>query len=272
MDRRFSAFTLSAFCFLVICVSALAQNAPVDPTLEAPSRAAEDTDVPEKLRDEAFDKHVDIRLLGPAIEDGDAGLLVDLALQTAHGEKVMQRKRKGIAAADIFTIAMRAAAASRDKAALKRIAQYAEKHQDAALKAKTTAALKLAGSSRSVKPDTTVSVEDVDAEKFAAYKALLNQIQLARIVGNRSWLVAMKDSLPEDYFHKGQRDFAVVFLYLLTRLNERLQTGAAGANHVERGYIFPEARFDSDDAAPKKRIVIRKQRAPEDYVVDVLGL
>ena len=86
---------------------------------EAPPADAED------LADPAFDRYVNILLLGKAWDEMDAGLLVDVGLQLAEGERVLQRCHRAIGARKLLELATYVAVETNDKTALERLAKVA---------------------------------------------------------------------------------------------------------------------------------------------------
>src|SRR3954447_19886394 len=67
-------------------------------------------DVTELPADPAFDMYIDLDLLADAWEDKNAPLLTDLGLAMAEGERILQRPRRGLTAADVFSGAIKTAA------------------------------------------------------------------------------------------------------------------------------------------------------------------
>src|SRR5437764_15129181 len=73
-------------------------------------------------RDPAYDRFVDLDQLSTAWEQKDPELLTDIALQLLEGERVLLRPNKYITADQVFNLAIKVAADTKDTPALKRLA------------------------------------------------------------------------------------------------------------------------------------------------------
>jgi len=195
------------------------------------NRAA--SNVPQESLDEAFDPYVNLLLLGKAWAELDSGLLTDVALQLAEGERVLQRPHKsGITAKQLLAKAAKLAGSLQDSSTLQRLAKVAEAGAIDELNAQLQAANKLAGASRSTDVRLNVPLETVDLQTIITLKGMLESIKSAELAGDVDLLGALRSQLQES-----------------PELGEEHQT-------VIRGLI------DSAEAG------IPKERAPED---DLLG-
>src|SRR5690349_11388462 len=99
--KRFTFYSASAAMLTALVAVPFVLQAQ-DPPNNAPPSATPPTDsemgepimvysLPAELTDPAFDKYVDISLLGRAWSSKDSALLTDIALQLAEGERVLMR-------------------------------------------------------------------------------------------------------------------------------------------------------------------------------------
>jgi hypothetical protein len=170
--------------------------------LNAPTRS-----VPPEMEDPAFDRYVDLDLLGRAWDGKDAALLTDVACQLAEGERILLRAHRAFTADAVFEKAAQLAAEKKDKATLDRLAKIAEKHAKAALKAQFGAAAKLAATTRAADPALMVPVEQTTPKAFAAYQSLLADVQSARLSRDRAVLDELETAVKNmEGVAKNQRD------------------------------------------------------------------
>ena len=69
----------------------------------------DDTEIPSDLADPAFDRYVDLSLLGTAWDLGDASLMTDVALQHTEGQRVLMRPHRAIVPEKLLEVAARLA-------------------------------------------------------------------------------------------------------------------------------------------------------------------
>lgn len=196
--KRFS--TLSAMtavaCLLTGSVSGrlIAGDSAGPAVLESPSRMLP---VSESLEDAAFDIYVSPLHIGQAWDTSDAGLMTDVALQLAEGERILFRPRRGITAKQAFDVAVRIATERQDMTTLERIGRYAAMAKDAELTSSITAAQKLASASRDTTHRLMVDPGKIDPEAFGLMHDCLGQIRMAKIAGDvRSLDLIEKEYLP----------------------------------------------------------------------------
>ncbi|HUY32800.1 MAG TPA: hypothetical protein VMV69_08460, partial [Pirellulales bacterium] len=132
-----------------------------------------------------------------AVHDGDAGLLTDVALQLAEGQRVLLRPHKELPTTGVMRMACRLAAGRGDAASLGRLAKAAQTCGDKQLGDDIRAAQKTASEARSPQPALLASVLDMPAETFALYRACLQDIRAARLADDRPLLKTLADALPE---------------------------------------------------------------------------
>jgi hypothetical protein len=156
----------------------------------------EKTPPPKVEKDEAFEHYVDIDRLAAAWEDQDAGLLTDLGLQLAEGERVLLRSHKGVTATQVLTAAARIAAEKRDTRTLQRLARAAKLLKREGLEEQVRGALKLAKTSRAAEPALKVQLDQADLDDLGAVKAVLDQVSAARLAGDSKVLDLIVKDVP----------------------------------------------------------------------------
>jgi hypothetical protein len=193
MQRRFVAAILGLVAWHGTIVSARAQeDAPgVKPAVAA---AVEVASLP---TDPAFDRYVDMDLLADAWQDKDAGLLTDLALAMAEGERILQRPRRGISADDVFAGAIKSAAELRDGAGLDRLTKVLGNLKRTDLLAQASTARRLASASRAVDPGLAVQADAISPAAFFDMKSMLEDIASAKIAGDRKELRELSKDIAE---------------------------------------------------------------------------
>jgi len=178
---------------LTLGLSRAQDEAKTEDKAETTSKAStEEAAIPVTLQDPAFERFVDIRLLGRAVSDLDASLMTDLALQLAEGERVLLRSHKGLPAKGVLQSAAKMAAKKGDKKSLSRLAKYAKQSKDEDLGKLVSTNLKFAEKSRPVAP--TIS-GDTTPEQLSVYKGFLAQIDSAAFLGDTKGLAAVAEEV-----------------------------------------------------------------------------
>jgi len=172
---------------------------PGRPDAPAPAPTAQPAapqPIPEDLRDAAFDRYVDLYLLGKAWGGVDPVLLADCGLQLAEGERVLLRPHKALPAERVLALAVKAAADRHDTATLDRLAKAAERDGRNDLASQVASARKLAGAARAVDPTATVAVEEMTPNEYAVYQRWLLDLKAARLAGDGEALGKLEAELP----------------------------------------------------------------------------
>jgi hypothetical protein len=151
--------------------------------------------MPRELRDPAFDRYVDLALLGTAWADVDASLMTDVALQLIEGERVLARPHRVINTDELLRISIRMAAVKRDAATLSRLESAIKPRGSAALLAQLSEAQKELAEAKPEEPVRTVSVDAISAEAFAFYKGCLNDIDAALVANDAAALAQLEKEL-----------------------------------------------------------------------------
>jgi hypothetical protein len=150
----------------------------------------------ELAADPAFDRYFDRALLTQGLEEGDASLVADAALQLAEGERVLLRTHRSLNARDVARVALKLAAAKADAKTVARLKAFADRAEDAAFKTEVAAVEKLASAARSVDPSLVVSVETTPAEHVEILRSLTDEVTTAALLGNKDCLLGIEESLP----------------------------------------------------------------------------
>ncbi len=179
------------------------------------------------LNDPAFDRYVDLMLLGKAWNELDPALITDCALQLAEGERILMRSHKAVSSKQLLELAAKVAADKRDTATLDRLATVCNATKNTATLEQVTSARKLAGATRKVDPAMSVSAVDTSPDQLALYQEAINGSKAAGILG---------DSIYFENLEAGLADKTSV----LVNLSE------AQKNHLKK--IMGEAR----DTMPKE--------------------
>jgi len=199
---------------------------------------------PAPTLDPAFGPQIDENV-ARAVHDGDAGLLTDVALQLAEGQRVLLRPHKELPTTGVMRMACRLAAGRGDAASLGRLAKAAQTCGDKQLGDDIRAAQKTASEARSPQPALLASVLDMPAETFALYRACLQDIRAARLADDRPLLKTLADALPElPLLSQTQKDCLAGELQGAQPANEqtaeaRAQRACTGLLHASRaGGVF----------------------------------
>ena len=163
---------------------------PLDELVDAPL----DT-LPEEFQDPAFERFVDLHLIGSALADRDAGLLTDAALQLAEGERVLLRSHiSGLSAERLLSKAAILAAETHDDTTLQRLAKAAEATHNQNLIGALQGAQKLTGESREAKPALMLPLDSSDVDSLVKLKVMLDVIDDAKAFQDTTML----DTIAED--------------------------------------------------------------------------
>jgi len=165
--------------------------------LAAVSASADDKDapLPEGVEDAAFARFVDLALVRKAVVTRDAALLCDVALQLAEGERVLLRPHAGLPSGRLFRLALQAATEKRDLKTLDRVGEAAKARKMDDLAKLLPAARMLAGKARRLDTGLMVSADSMSVEALLAYRAYLEQLNVAVSLNDRTRLEGMEASL-----------------------------------------------------------------------------
>lgn len=152
--------------------------------------------VPSELHDRAFDRYVDLRLIGDAWASLNADRLVDVALQLAEGERVLLRSHKAISSADAFRLAAKMALGQGDLGTLARLEKVAKARGDSALTSQLAAGAKLGQASRDAESGVRISVAETSQAEFALLQACHRDLKRAHLSGDANTLQILSRSIP----------------------------------------------------------------------------
>lgn len=217
-------------CWLLAATPALGQDAPPKPGANT--------------RDPAFSKYVDFDLLAQAWNEKNAGLLTDVALQFAEGERVLLRRNKDISSDQVFAMALKIAKERHDNDVLMRLATVLEVNKKADLAADAALALKLVAKTRSYDPALVFHADQGNPAVFFILQGTLDEIRSAKIEGNRATLDDIVKRIPE-----------------LTRLSE-VQRKALLKEAQAAVLALPTSATDIDPAAAALNKLTMESRNP----------
>jgi hypothetical protein len=161
-----------------------------------------------EIEDHAFDRFVDVKIVRKAIQELDTGLLVDVTLQTAEGERVLGRERNGFSANALLNAAIRAATDAGDKESLERLAKAVEVMGKPELVMPIEMALKLADAPRKVDAGPKVPLRELTPEAMVLFKTFVREIKICRTVGDRQGLENLRVTIVQlDGLHPRQQEY-----------------------------------------------------------------
>jgi len=135
------------------------------------------------LDDAAFHRFFDVLQFVEAVRAGDAEVALDLALQLAHGEKVLLRKHRGLSSSEALEVVLTVAVERRNDKALDRLARAAEQLGLDGITQRIEARRKLDQQSRS---DSRIIIDLAQADQFDFHlvKSLIEEAHIARMTGD----------------------------------------------------------------------------------------
>ena len=150
--------------------------------------------------DEAFDRFVDLRAVGRALQRLDAAGLADAALQLTEAERVLARvHRGGLSAAQLCQLAVKTAAACHDRTTLARLGVAAKREGNKTLAAEIETLLHTTGESRDPAANWPLPASDADCRAFPTYQEYVEGIMRARLLGDRQSLASIGEALGQTY-------------------------------------------------------------------------
>ena len=196
MMRNVNYAALSAVALLVsvpFLLDTTAQEAKTTATVAtvSPTTAAPAPD----FNDPAFERYVDLLLLGQAWDTLDPVLLTDCALQLAEGERILMRSHKAIASSEVIELATKIAAEKRDSATLDRLAKVLTARNDTPALEKVTSARKLASASRKSEPALSVSAAESNPDQLFVYQEAINGAKAATAAGDMAYFTNLESAL-----------------------------------------------------------------------------
>jgi hypothetical protein len=138
--------------------------------------------------DPAFDRYVDLNLLGRAWRKLDAAMLTDGACQLMEGERILLRSHKLLSSEQVLQKVIQIAVERKDETTLKRLTRVLERRPNPGLQSQLQAALKLAAGSRGENTALLVDPRETAAEAFEACQAFLAAMAAGRLSRDRKAL------------------------------------------------------------------------------------
>ncbi len=155
--------------------------------------------VPADLQDKAFEKYVDLRLLGDAWARLDAARLVDVAMQLAEGERILLRAHRAISATDALKLAAKTAIDLGDTVTLERLQRIAQAHNDQGLAALLASGAKLASAARDAdeKDEVIIHAENTGPAQYALLHACCRDLKRAQLAGDAKTMQVLEQVIPQ---------------------------------------------------------------------------
>jgi hypothetical protein len=192
--------------------------------------------IPSELQDPAFDRYVDLALLGSAWADLDAALMTDVLLQFMEGERVLLRPHKAVDTNALMEVAVRLATLRGDRQSLDRLEKAGKLRGSGSLATQIAEARKTLAQVKPADPAQTISIESLTAEDFALYKACLLDIDAAVIAQDAHALDVLEEelsksgNLPEEHRAKLQEKIKAA----RKSLSDNAQQPSAAANVLDK--------------------------------------
>lgn len=173
--------------------------------------AGADDAIPVRESDPAFDRYVDLDLLGDALVSLNPSLAADIALQLADGERALGRPHVAMNTDSAFDLALRLAVAMRDAETLDRLLRVSRTNGRTEWVAQLEGAQALLASSRAAEPALDIADMSDGAQTFAS--AMVQALRLCQVAGDVAALGELKTAIQEsalvnDAERKGLLDFA----------------------------------------------------------------
>lgn len=160
----------------------------------------------QEFQDRAFDRMIDVEVLGRGWDEMNAEALTDAALQFVEAERILRRPRKGIVTDDLLSLVVRVAAERRDQAALKRLAAVVSSRKNEALETQLRLGQELSGNSRSSNLDVQVNVSEISEDEFLELHDCLKAVRRAVVLGDPTELVFWEEWLKTPGLSRQQRE------------------------------------------------------------------
>ena len=184
-------------------------------------------DIPDELRDIAFDRFIDLQDIGRAWGRLDAAALADIALQLREGERVLLRSHKAIKGSKVMELTLKLATKNQDQETLARLALAAKNSGDQELSQRIAAATKLAAASRSTEAPLMLSAGETTVEGFIEIQSLLNQLNAIGVTSDTVSLNKFMESVVQSiHLSDKQRD-------QLIQMAAQAKSGIAQQNDIE---------------------------------------
>ena len=187
---------------MAFSASLYAEDAPPGPPPPMPVTDLDGAlEIPLEHADPGFDEYANAGMLATAWHQMDPGLVTDIALRFAEGERVLMRSHKTITTGQAFDLAIRVATEKRDKATLARLAKALEKSGDRARLEQVNLSMKVAGTARASDP----TLQEGTPEELDVIRKFQFKIEAARIDGNGDALKQFETELADALIKDKQR-------------------------------------------------------------------
>ncbi len=188
--------TFLARIALPVLIGQLAACLPAQETSNAHEQASALSSIPDELQDRGFDKFVDLDLLRVALQDLDAELVTDIALQMADGERVLMRSHKAVSADELLGVAIRLGGQQKDSATLMRLAKAVKTLGRTNHQAQVENARKLVLQLR-LSAQRDGKEGEGSAKSLTVAGPLLREVRRAGALGDTEWLHSLSLDVTE---------------------------------------------------------------------------
>lgn len=221
--------TFVALALIVGPVLAQTEPQPATPKEET-AAVAETPALPAKAADPGFAIYADLLLVNRAWRAMDADLMADVALQLAHGEKILQRSHRGASAKEVFDLAAQLALENKKIKVLDRLLAGAKALGREDLEKNISAQKKLAGASRG-EPAPAVALDDLSGEELALLKAWTQKIKAIKLLGDPDIIKQVEKQLPkvQDLSDKNRQSLQTMVAEMAKDLREGTPEKSAAA-------------------------------------------
>jgi hypothetical protein len=145
------------------------------------------------LYDPAFDRYVDLHMLGVAWQELDSSRMTDATLQFTEAERVLLRSHKLIPAEKLFVLSAHLASERGDTDSLNRLEKSAEKSGNKNVIDIVSSAKKLGAQSRDPGSQMMIPVSESSVDYLLTVHGLSNASLRARITGEQRYLPSTGD-------------------------------------------------------------------------------
>lgn len=163
--------------------------------------------VPAELVDPAFAGKVDLAAIQRAIGELDAQALMDQAEKLLLAERMLGQKHKSLTFAALVELALRIVADKRDHEALDYITKALARLGVKDFATQLAEANQALDRPRKISAGPNVPLSETTPDAIVLYNALMKQIKIALVVGDRRALASMRQKIPRlSELHTKQRD------------------------------------------------------------------
>lgn len=210
--RRVSSRAVLVFvaCSMFLGAACAAEPAPASPAVK-PARDL--PAIPADLLDPAFAGQVDLVAIRQAIGALDAGTLIAEAEKLVRAERSLGKPHRALSAAALLEVALRVVSEQHDQEAFGRLQRTLADLGIKEFDEKLVAIRALLANPRRVSAGPNVPLRAVSIEAIVLYNTLVEQVKVAKVVGDRDGLGRLRRTIQElDELHAKQRQHLVLLI------------------------------------------------------------